>query len=315
MEKNNERVQNVLNKVTYISNNLGEASNALVESSQSESASTQELSAISESLLETSSSMIDKSQQSKENLSHLEKSSYDMKVKMEDVDRLSKELVEISTSNGQALNHLLGISEEVKNSNNMTREVTDKLLMESGAIGKTLDIINEIVESINLLSLNASIEAARAGEAGRGFAVVAQEVGHLADNTKASLQSINDIVTRVQIGTNDVSKFMNQNTEQLLNQNKVIIETVEGIRKMMDILKKSVDAIEQANEIRMEQSKVIQETVEINENIAERIYSENEEFTNIASMVQNNNEEVLAVSEQIENINSMIKELEELLEA
>lgn len=315
LEKNNERVQNVLNKVTYISNNLGKASNVLVESSQTESASTQELSAISESLLETSSGMIGKSEQSKENLSHLEKSSYDMKVKMEDVDRLSKELVEISTSNGQALNHLLGISEEVKNSTNKTREVTDKLLMESGEIGKTLDIINEIVESINLLSLNASIEAARAGEAGRGFAVVAQEVGHLADNTKASLQSINDIVTRVQIGTNDVSKFMNQNTEQLLNQNNVIIETVEGIRKMMDILKKSVDAIEQANQIRMEQSKVIQETVEINENIAERIHSENEEFTNIASMVQSNNEEVLAVSEQIENINSMIKELEELLEA
>lgn len=314
VERNNERVQNVLSKVTYIANNLGKASNVLVGSSQTESASTQELSAISETLLATSCGMLEKSEQSKENLTNLEESSYKMKVKMEDVDRLSKELVNISVSNEQALNHLLGISGDVENSTNKTREVTDKLLTESGEIGKTLDIINDIVESINLLALNASIEAARAGEAGRGFAVVAQEVGHLADNTKESLQSVNDVVMRVQVGTNDVSKFMNKNAEQLLNQNKVIVETADGIKKMMQLLKKSVEAIEQADQIRVEQSKVIQETVEINENIAERIHSENEEFSNIASMVQSNSEEVLAISEQIENINSMVRELEELLE-
>lgn len=237
-----------------------------------------------------------------------------MQVNMENVDCLSKELVNISVSNGQALNNLLGISEEVESSTNKTRQVTDKLLMESGEIGKTLDIIDEIIESINLLSLNASIEAARAGEAGRGFAVVAQEVGHLADNTKESLKSINDIVMRVQMGTKDVSKLINQNAEQLLNQNQVIVETVEGVRAMMDILKESAEAIEQANQIRVAQSRVIQETVEINENIAERIQSENEEFSNIADMVQSNNEEFLAVSEQIENINSMVEELEALLE-
>ena len=40
---------------------------------------------------------------------------------------------------------------------------------------------------------------------------------------------------------------MNENVEQLMNQNKVIVETVEGIRKMLNLLKKSVEAIEQAD--------------------------------------------------------------------
>lgn len=120
MEKNNERVQNVLNRVTYISNNLGEASTVLVESSQTESASTKELAAISESLLKTSSGMMEKSEQSKINLVNLEESSYNMQVNMENVDCLSKELVNISVSNGQALNNLLGISEEVESSTNKT---------------------------------------------------------------------------------------------------------------------------------------------------------------------------------------------------
>ena len=159
------------------------------------------------------------------------------------------------------------------------------------------------------------LQATRAGEAGKGFAVVAQEVGHLAENTKESLENVDAVVSRVQSGTRDVSEFMNQNAEQLLKQNKEIAETVGGIRKMMDLLKKSVEAIQQADTIRDMQSKVIQETVEINEDIAERIHLENEEFSNIASMVQSNSEEILVLSEQVESINSMIKELEALLES
>ena len=282
--------------------------------SQAESASTQELSAISENLLETSAGIMEKSEQSKENLVHLEDSSHKMKMKMQDVDHISRELVEISISNEQSLNKLMGMSEEVEQSTQRTRAVTDKLLQESGEIGKTLDIINEIAESTNLLALNASIEAARAGEAGRGFAVVAQEVGHLAENTKESLKNVSDVVIRVQGGSNDVSRFMNENVEQLMNQNKVIVETVEGSRKMGNLLKKSVEAIEQADQIRDDQSKVIQETVDINEDIANRIHSENEEFSNIASMVQSNSKDVVVLSEQVDNINSMVNQLEELLE-
>ena len=315
LEKNNERVQNVLNSVSSVARQLGVASDCLVETSQSESASTQELSAISENLLESSANMLEKSEQGKENLVRLEESSKNMELKMRDVGRISEELVDISVSNEEALNRLMGMSKAVECSTYRTKEVTEKLVEESEEIGKTLDIISEIAESINLLALNASIEAARAGEAGKGFAVVAQEVGHLADSTKDSLKKVDAVVSRVQSGTNDVSNIMNENAKQLLKQNKVVAETVEGIRKMMDLLMKSVEAVKQADTISEMQSKVIQETVDINEDIAKRIRLENEEFTNIASMVQSNSEEILVLSEQVENINFMVKELETLLEA
>lgn len=79
--------------------------------------------------------------------------------------------------------------------------VLNSAIKESSSVeqvnGLTDDILN-ISSQTNLLALNASIEAARAGEAGRGFAVVADEIRQLADSSRAtanSIQEINSIVT------------------------------------------------------------------------------------------------------------------------
>lgn len=65
-------------------------------------------------------------------------------------------------------------------------------------IGEMTNIIAEIAEQINLLSLNASIEAARAGEQGKGFAVVADEIGKLAGETAQTVGNIQTIIVQVQ---------------------------------------------------------------------------------------------------------------------
>ncbi len=66
-----------------------------------------------------------------------------------------------------------------------------------GQIGSFTDIINEVADQTNLLSLNASIEAARAGEAGKGFSIIAQEVNKLAGETVESSNHIAKTITTV----------------------------------------------------------------------------------------------------------------------
>lgn len=315
LEKNNERVQNVLDKVKEIAGQLEDASGLLVKTSQSEAASTEELSAISSELIESSSHMLHKTDNSKENLDHLEESSKNMEVQMQDVEQIAKDLMDKSSSSQQALNNLMSMSGEVEQSTRQARTVADKLLSETAEIGETLNLINEIAESTNLLALNASIEAARAGEAGKGFAVVAQEVGQLAAGTKNSLQNVNNVIVRVQTGADNVSRFINENAAQVQKQNQVVVETVEAIHGMMEQLKTTVSAVEQAVETGVVQKQVIRETVSINEDIAADIKQENEEFNNIADMLQNNVAEIKTMTSQVDTINTMVTELESLLES
>ncbi|MBM9498682.1 methyl-accepting chemotaxis protein [Leptospira sp. 201903071] len=63
-------------------------------------------------------------------------------------------------------------------------------------------IMSDVADRTNLLSLNASIEAARAGNAGKGFAVVAQEVSKLAESSAKNADLISNIIKK---STNHVS--------------------------------------------------------------------------------------------------------------
>ncbi len=73
-------------------------------------------------------------------------------------------------------------------------------------IGVIANVISDIAEQINLLSLNASIEAARAGEQGRGFAVVASEIGKLAGDTSKAVGEIQETIEMVQQAFADITK-------------------------------------------------------------------------------------------------------------
>ena len=313
LERNNNRVQNVLDKVAGLTEKLSTASSSLLMTSQNESASTEELSAISENLLANSNVIIEKASQSKSNLNELGQSSQDIADKMQEVNEISKDLVDISASNETALMNLMNINDKVNDSTRSTRLVTDNLLQDIAEIGATLEIVSSLAASTNLLALNASIEAARAGEAGRGFTVVAQEVGKLANSTTSSLKNVNEVVDKIQNSAREVAQSMNDNYSKFVEQNTVMRDTVSEVRTMIDLLKKSTQKIKDTDTIQQKHRNVIMQTVSINEDITRCIVDENSQFADITDMVQANTEEIAEMAHQVDVLNGMVTELENML--
>ena len=313
MEKNNEHVRRVLSSVQSLSENLFSAGTNLSHISENESASAQELAATSEMLLTSSNLLGEKTEESMANLGELNKWEAVVADNVEKVEQTAHDLLVQSRENEKMLNELQTINNEVTDSMKTTIDVAQKLSEAVKEIGVTLQLINDISSSTNLLALNASIEAARAGEAGRGFAVVASEVGNLANSTQQSLNEVETIITRVQSNVNEITLHVQENSQKLEKQNEYYSNVFQGMRDMNELLHTSVDAVNTMGEAHNKQAEVIKNTVSINQDIAESIRNENEQFRSINVMVESNVNDITDMTVQANSINEMVEQINQLL--
>lgn len=313
MERNNERVLNVLSSVKSLSEHLFTAGTTLSEISQNESASAEELAATSEQLLDSSQLLGTKTEESLSNLSELNEWETVLSDNVSKVESTSKDLYVKSEDNEKLLKELHTINGDVTSSMTMTNEIAKKLSDAVKEIGVTLSLINDISSSTNLLALNASIEAARAGEAGRGFTVVAQEVGNLANSTKESLDEVENVIARVQKNVDDITSQVAENTKKLEYQNEYFDHVFNSMRDMTELLNQSVEAVNTMGDAHEKQVDVIKNTVTINKYIAESIKNEIEQFTSINQMVEGNVNDIMEMTEQVTSINGMVDEMNVLL--
>ena len=131
----------------------------------------------------------------------------------------------------------------------------------SQQIGIILDIINELAEQTNILSINATIEAAGAGEAGKRFGVVGDEIRKLADRVTGSTREIRALVEEIRSAVNTTvlateggSKAVDaglRHFEEVTRGFKqitgLVATTTEAAREIELSTKQQMTAVEQVN--------------------------------------------------------------------
>jgi methyl-accepting chemotaxis protein len=131
----------------------------------------------------------------------------------------------------------------------------------SQQIGAVLEIINELAEQTNILSINASVEAAGAGEAGRRFAVVAEEIRRLAERVGASTKDVRSLIDEVRAAVNTTvmateggakaveagSRQFSETSASFQQISGMVATSTEAAREIELSTKQQATAVEQVN--------------------------------------------------------------------
>jgi len=130
---------------------------------------------------------------------------------------------------------------------------------DSEKMEEILELISDIAEKVNLLSLNASIEAARAGDAGRGFAVVASEISKLADSTAEATKNISSISGKIKSAIQVSFKQSNQINQTVQSFVKSILSSEVGMRELTVKITGTLSAFEQQEQALQTLDQIAQE--------------------------------------------------------
>ncbi len=204
--------------------------------------------------------------------------------------------------------------EKIKRINNVALGIADvvgKLGERSKEIVRIVEVITNIADQTNLLSLNAAIEAARAGEAGRGFAVVAEEVRKLADNSARAAEQIAGLIRTVQDDTAKATDTV-QNATKEVDEGILIINSV---RSSLDrILKAAEHAAVQVQQIsfaaqnQMENTREVNQAVEGANTVARKSMESSESASSSVEEMTSSMQEMASNSQELSRMASILEE-------
>ena len=207
---------------------------------------------------------------------------------------------ELDISNEKTVGAVDKISEQITATNNSAH-----------LINEAVNIISNIAEETNLLSLNASIEAARAGEQGRGFAVVAGEIQKLAEQSNDSAQRIKKVIDDLLRDADKTVEVMKEVRVIVTEQHEKLGETKNKFEKVSIGITSSLEGIGDINRSAKTLSKSRDSIIEVIENLSAISEQNAASSQETSASVYELNDNIETVAGESNSMKGLCTELEE----
>jgi len=207
------------------------------------------------------------------NIENVEKLTYAADQMTTSIGKVMQNFIELVESNRETAQGI----EEVAVNTQLTYDAAQEILV-------AIQLINEIANKTNLLSLNASIEAARAGEAGRGFAVVAKQIQELAEKSRGSAENIGRIIRELEEKSNksvvsiqriqEASKKQTENLTDIKGFLELTDQNIDQVRECVQIVEENMDKLDSSKNTIIQNMEDLERLGTNNSEAAEMIVSD-----------------------------------------
>lgn len=237
-------------------------------------------------------------------LSELEASLEEMRRNSENLRSVSDKM---TTDAESGFSSVAAVEDEILHTRTVSEQSQKALseLMDSvDQIGRIVNMIQDVTEQTNLLSLNASIIAAGAGEYGKPFAVVATQIRELSARTATNAKEIRAVIDKLTGSTQEMTEAMKKTTtvvetSTLLSKTagealRTIIESASDQQSMSKHIAAASDELAHGGQ---SANRAMQGIFEMIEGIAKAM----EEMATSTQFLNEESEKVREVSSQIRN--------------
>jgi methyl-accepting chemotaxis protein len=241
-------LDNIVSNIKLSASDVGKSSEELSDMAEQISRTAEDVANAVQEIASGATQQADEIQDATENVGKIGEAVGAVQSSAESLTDLAGKMKEASEVSGKSLaelqessNEMTAKIDEISNTISQTQAAVDN-------ISEKVEGITSIATQTNLLSLNASIEAARAGEAGKGFAVVAEEIGKLADDSKAMADEIRGVMDAL-LQQAKAAVGAAEDVRQGNNDQQVALgETLNAVNGMLGDINSTVDGVKQISE-------------------------------------------------------------------
>ena len=246
--------------------------------------------------------MVDHISIQKKSINNITSTSEDMSTSSEEIANYvqdsfvkTKGAVDISEDALKKINYSFTYIDQSFHHMSMAQTKIQSVVKATKEIDVVVNIIKEVAEKTNLLSLNASIEAARSGDSGRGFAVVANEIKKLAQSTKESVSDINNML-------NHLHAEIDQSNEKIIEAIDVFSSGKDHITAAVDSIGDIEESLGEMNSIFEHISANVEEQCAATQEVSARLNEINDHTRLLNDIILRTGQGIYSISTMAENL-------------